>query len=213
MELVVSILAVLKAGGAYVPLDPSYPSERLQYMLDDSAPVAVLTHGAIDPSVRALLDQCGVPTIDLDDAAAWAGQPSSAPKRADLCPSHAAYVIYTSGSTGRPKGVIVEHRSLANQTRAVQERCGITGSDRVLQFSAITFDASLEEVFGSLTCGAALILRSDAWLAEPQRFWQLCHANEITLLDLPTLFWEELAQDGVAAIPACVRAVVFVDKP
>ena len=44
--MAVGVLAVLKAGGAYVPLDPSYPIERLSYMLEDSAPVAVLTHGA-----------------------------------------------------------------------------------------------------------------------------------------------------------------------
>src|SRR5260221_224633 len=33
----------LKAGGAYVPLDPAYPEERLQYMLEDSAPILLLT--------------------------------------------------------------------------------------------------------------------------------------------------------------------------
>ena len=43
LEMVVGLLGVLKAGGAYVPLDPAYPSERLRYMLEDSAPVALLT--------------------------------------------------------------------------------------------------------------------------------------------------------------------------
>ena len=43
-EMVVGLMAILKAGGAYVPLDPAYPAERLGYMLQDSAPVLVLTH-------------------------------------------------------------------------------------------------------------------------------------------------------------------------
>src|SRR6202040_2080550 len=43
LETVVGLLAVLKAGGAYVPLDPAYPVERLRYMLEDSAPAALLT--------------------------------------------------------------------------------------------------------------------------------------------------------------------------
>ena len=46
-EMVIGLLAVLKAGGAYVPLDPSYPPDRLNYMLADSAPVAVLTHAQV----------------------------------------------------------------------------------------------------------------------------------------------------------------------
>ena len=42
-EMVVGLLGVLKAGGAYVPLDPAYPVERLRFMRQDSAPVALLT--------------------------------------------------------------------------------------------------------------------------------------------------------------------------
>ncbi|PBP63006.1 non-ribosomal peptide synthetase, partial [Pseudomonas syringae] len=41
-EMVVGLLAILKAGGGYVPLDPAYPVERIAYMLQDSAPAAVL---------------------------------------------------------------------------------------------------------------------------------------------------------------------------
>ena len=43
LEMVIGLLGVWKAGGAYVPLDPSYPEERLRYMLEDSAAVALLT--------------------------------------------------------------------------------------------------------------------------------------------------------------------------
>ena len=42
-EMVIGLLGILKAGGAYVPLDPTYPTDRLAYMLQDSAVQILLT--------------------------------------------------------------------------------------------------------------------------------------------------------------------------
>ncbi|MBD1229706.1 AMP-binding protein, partial [Xenorhabdus griffiniae] len=47
LDMVVGLLAILKAGGAYVPLDPAYPTERLTYMLNDAAPVVLLTQSTL----------------------------------------------------------------------------------------------------------------------------------------------------------------------
>ncbi|HKH46416.1 MAG TPA: DUF1800 family protein, partial [Thermoanaerobaculia bacterium] len=41
-EMVAAVLGVLKAGGAYLPIDLSYPRERLELLLEDAAPVAVV---------------------------------------------------------------------------------------------------------------------------------------------------------------------------
>jgi arthrofactin-type cyclic lipopeptide synthetase A len=43
LDTLVGLLAILQAGAAYVPLDPAHPAERLSYLLEDSAPIAVLT--------------------------------------------------------------------------------------------------------------------------------------------------------------------------
>src|SRR6185369_12665358 len=41
-EMVAAVLGILKAGGAYLPIDLSYPRERLELLLEDAAPVAVV---------------------------------------------------------------------------------------------------------------------------------------------------------------------------
>jgi amino acid adenylation domain-containing protein len=68
LEMVVGVLGVLKAGGAYVPLDPEYPEDRLRYVLQDSAPAALLTQASLAERFAGL----GVPLVALDaDASSW----------------------------------------------------------------------------------------------------------------------------------------------
>uniref|UniRef100_UPI00037F048E non-ribosomal peptide synthetase n=1 Tax=Paenibacillus sp. OSY-SE TaxID=1196323 RepID=UPI00037F048E len=51
LEMVVGLLGILKAGGAYVPIDPSYPQERINAMLEDTAISVMLTQAHLQTSV------------------------------------------------------------------------------------------------------------------------------------------------------------------
>ncbi|MCF7695813.1 non-ribosomal peptide synthase/polyketide synthase [Mycetohabitans sp. B2] len=206
-EMIVGILATLKAGGAYVPLDPAYPPERLAYMVTDSAPAVLLSVGTPPAAVTQCLG-AGVPVLDLQaDIAQWARQSARNPELA-LTAQSLAYVIYTSGSTGQPKGVMIPHRSAVNLVTAMAQKLGVTAHDRVLQCSSLSFDASVGEIFVTLTQGAALVLRTDAWLAGAQQFWALCKANRVSVTDLPTQFWSQLAQEKVP-VSDSVRVVMI----
>jgi non-ribosomal peptide synthetase component F len=48
LPMVIGMLATWQCGAAYVPLDPTYPSDRLNFMIDDAAPKAVLVDPASD---------------------------------------------------------------------------------------------------------------------------------------------------------------------
>ena len=50
--LPVAILAILKSGAAYLPLDPDYPAGRVEGMLEDAAPVRLLTSAAFTGAGR-----------------------------------------------------------------------------------------------------------------------------------------------------------------
>ncbi|MFD3548265.1 amino acid adenylation domain-containing protein [Streptomyces sp. NPDC058655] len=126
-------------------------------------------------------------------------------------PQDTAYVIYTSGSTGTPNGVAVGQDALAHFTAGATVRYGITAEDRVLQFAPLHFDASVEEVFLTLGAGATLVLRDEEMLDVPGLLAG-CAAHGVTVLDLPTAYWHELAHAlaaGVAALPPALRTVVI----
>ncbi|MEU2900443.1 amino acid adenylation domain-containing protein [Streptomyces sp. NPDC001273] len=160
-QLIVALCAVLKSGAAYVPVDPDHPRDRIRYMLEDSAPVCVLTTESLAPLLPASSRLVLVEDSVLSGAAD--GRPERLPdnESADarplqpLAPHHPAYVIYTSGSTGRPKGVVVEHRSVVDYvTWAAASYPGL-GGETILH-SPVSFDLTVTALFAPLTVGGTV---------------------------------------------------------
>ncbi|MFN5018140.1 non-ribosomal peptide synthetase, partial [Bradyrhizobium sp.] len=187
-EMIVGLLAILKAGGAYVPLDPAYPPERLAFMVQDSAPVALLVGGgALDvlPVVQAELAASGVPVLDIGaDAAQWAEAPARNPARSEvgLAASHLAYVIYTSGSTGTPKGAMNGHRAVVNRLLWMQDAYALDGGDAVLQKTPFSFDVSVWEFFWPLLAGARLVMARPEGHKDPAYLVEVIRRERITTL-------------------------------
>ncbi|HVT17366.1 MAG TPA: amino acid adenylation domain-containing protein [Thermoanaerobaculia bacterium] len=204
-ELIVALLAVLKAGAAYLPLDPATPRERLAFLCDDAAVALVLTQeqrlGSLPTrSAAALCLDRDWPRVER-----WSGENLPALATAQ----NLAYVIYTSGSQGAPKGVAVERGALLNYVAAAAEDLALRGGDRVLQFASVSFDTSAEEIYPTLLGGAALVLRDDEMIGSGARFLRACGELGITVLDLPTAYFHELAAVlAEAALPPALRLVV-----
>lgn len=191
MELVVSMLAVLKAGGACVPLDPAYPPERLHYMLRDTKAALLLTQDDLLSSEAKKLSK----TVDLPKTWNAIERESSERCVSGAEPKNLAYVIYTSGSTGKPRGVMLTHEGLVNHHLAAQKLYDLQSSDRVLQFSSISFDIALEEIFPTWIAGATLVLRTDETPLGGRDFVRWVQKQNISVLDLPTAYWHELVHE------------------
>ncbi len=69
----------------------------------------------------------------------------------------------------------------------------------------MTFDMSVEEIFGALLSGATLVLRSDAWIAGTAAFAALCEQYAITVANLPTVFWQQISRDAHVPLPTSLR--------
>jgi len=153
IEFVVSILAILKSGAAYVPIDPSWPSERIAFVLrDTAAPIVVTQDRYLDR-----LPDCGAEVIRVEPAGPEALRQRLADPPNVAMPTNLAYVMYTSGSTGRPKGVLVEHRGVVRLV--TDSNYYPFGPDDVfLQIAPLCFDVSTLELWGPLLNGGKVVL-------------------------------------------------------
>ncbi|SNR75849.1 amino acid adenylation domain-containing protein [Methylobacillus rhizosphaerae] len=186
-QAIVAILACLWTGACYVPVDPTGPASRLDMVLKDCAPQRIVTLTCWAESAGDIPVLC-LDQVDLENPADTTCPPPYMP--ADDDP---AYLLYTSGSTGKPNGVMMGHGALAHFVESAGSLYGIEASDRMLQFAPLHFDASIEEIFLALCHGATLILRSDAVLESIQAFTSFVEQAAISILDLPTAYWHELA--------------------
>ncbi|RYE99146.1 MAG: amino acid adenylation domain-containing protein, partial [Oxalobacteraceae bacterium] len=207
IDMIVAVLAILKAGGGYVPLDASYPQDRLDHMLRDSAPVLLLTQALLASALPA----AGVPLVVLDDAAEAAaiamrpdGNPD--PHAVGLDARHLAYVIYTSGSTGLPKGVLNEHRSLYNLALAQRALFEVDTASRVLQFASFSFDASVFELTMALCNGASFYLTPPDGLLPGEPLLATLRTNGITHATLPSSLVATMPDDAQLPLACLIMA-------
>ncbi len=209
-ELVVGLLAVLRAGGAYVPIDPEYPTGRISLLLADSGAAVLLA----EEGLRGRLPAGPARFVALDGAGLDSYVNTGAPLEPgpEVALAQVAYVIYTSGSTGQPKGVAVSHRAVSTYVQSALALYGLTPADRLLQFSSLGFDTSVDEIWCPLAAGATLVLRSAAAAGSLPDLMAEVERQRVTVLSLPTAFWHEAAAavgEGSAAVPEGVRLTVI----
>jgi amino acid adenylation domain-containing protein len=161
-EVIVAMLGVLKAGAGYLALDPDHPADRLAYMVRDSGIGIVLAK----PSAVSTAKFGDALIVDPDDDPAPAVLPGNRRHQAAR-PANLAYAIYTSGSTGLPKGVLAEHRGLANLCRWHNDRFMVTAANAGTLVSALSFDASVWEIWPYLIAGARVRIADAAARTDP----------------------------------------------
>ncbi len=157
---VTAFLAAWRAGAAYVPVATDYPPDRVDFILDDAAPRAILfDEETVPESLRARL---GRRTNALSIQAAEAA--GTGARRAGVDPvlgaDQPAYVIYTSGSTGKPKGAVLSHANLVNFLATHRRDFGLSELDRHGWAVNVAFDVSVAGIWpplapaGSTVCVA-----------------------------------------------------------
>ncbi|KAI5468188.1 hypothetical protein BGZ63DRAFT_419816 [Mariannaea sp. PMI_226] len=155
---VVSMLAILRAGGAVVPIGVQYPDSRVETVVSDANMSVALVDMAQVKRFRALVRHPVLVNSDLLSSLKF--RPAFEASRAG--PNNPAWVIYTSGSTGIPKGVVLEHQALCSSILAHGARYFFGPTTRTLQFSAFTFDVSIQDNMTTLAYGGCICLPSES---------------------------------------------------
>ncbi|ATL25759.1 Siderophore biosynthesis non-ribosomal peptide synthetase modules, Bacillibactin synthetase component F [Streptomyces formicae] len=194
--MIVALLAVLKAGGAYLPVDATYPRQRIDFMLDDAAPVLLVTTADIGRQFDAASDNAtdtapgtgartAIPRLVVDDDGTLAtleALPDTPPSAPRAVASNPCYVIYTSGSTGTPKGVVVTHRNVVRLFDSIGRRLPLTADDTWTLFHSTSFDFSVWEIWGALLHGGRLVVVPYETSRSPVDFLRLLVDERVTML-------------------------------
>jgi amino acid adenylation domain-containing protein len=206
-EQVVAVLGILASGAAYLPIEAGLPKERLWYLLEHGEVELVLTQSRLD---QGLDWPEGLQRVCVDDEALTGVD--NHPLDGAQGPEDLAYVIYTSGSTGLPKGVMIDHRGAVNTILDINKRFGVGQHDRVLALSALSFDLSVYDIFGTLAAGGTIVMPEQGAARDPSRWAQLIAQKGVTIWNsVPTLMalLAEYVANGPGLLPSSLRLVLL----
>ncbi|WP_157114423.1 non-ribosomal peptide synthetase, partial [Nocardia gamkensis] len=210
-ELPVALLGVLTAGAAYLPIDTTYPVQRLEFMLEDAAPVCILTTA----TERESLPAGNIPVLLLEDTTGYDdARVRNRERVVPLRPDNLAYVIYTSGSTGVPKGVGVAHRNVVELFANTQSLFEFDETDVWTLFHSFAFDFSVWELWCALATGGTVVVVDYLTSRSPEQFRELLIREQVTVLNQTPSAFYQLAEADRAARPdeqgeLALRYVVF----
>ena len=178
---IAAILGVLFAGMTYLPIDSSYPESRIKYIIDNSKVKMLLS---IEFSEKLWSQN----QFDISDVLK-----TFLPNSSVICKSSAdlpCYVIYTSGSSAnQPNGVMISHNSILNTVNWRKNYYSLSPDDKILLFSSLSFDSSVEDVFCALSSGATLVIADDFKKIDPRYISMLIKECQVThMMLVPSVY-------------------------
>ncbi|MER8794211.1 acyl--CoA ligase [Mesorhizobium sp. M0984] len=203
VEAVIAFWAVLKANAVVCIVNPLTKSDKLDYLLNDCRPTALITDKHLHsifreparncPSLRRMIVSGPIEHSDLQELphavrwdAAVAAARSTPPSRRCIDIDLAA-IIYTSGSTGEPKGVMLTHRNMIAACASISSYLALAEDEVILNLLPLAFDYGLYQMIMAFGAGARLVLERS--FAFPAQILGLIKQERVTgFPGVPTIF-------------------------
>jgi amino acid adenylation domain-containing protein len=187
VQTIIAMLSCLSAQYGFVVLDTNLPAKRRDYILNDANAAALITNKNGTLNFTSINNKSG--------------------NFSDL-----AYIVYTSGSTGNPKGVKIPRTALSNHSFSARALYKLNSSSCVLQFSPLSFDLALEEIFPILSAGGTVITRSGEHTLSFSQLMNVIDQHKINHLSLPTAYLHSWLNDchlNKYTLPTSLKLVVI----
>jgi amino acid adenylation domain-containing protein len=198
-HIVSIMLGIWKVGAVYLPLNVSYPKERIEFMLSDSAAKHIFTFN----------ETFGISASNPEQIESSANQIESKGNGESV-----AYIIYTSGSTGKPKGVLTRHKNASNFAIGLNKAFKVSEKTRIIMFASIAFDASIGEILPTLYHSATIVIPTEEILQDTEKLYSFMVKHKVSTALFMTSFFHLLDENKMPTFKSVMTGgekVIFKD--
>ncbi len=207
---VAGFLGALQAGCCYVPLDAKMPAARMETILRQVRPAAVLC-AQKDMKLGKELENFA-PVLLLEQCQHCPEDEQGLQARRDaVLDIDPAYVIYTSGSTGTPKGILISHRAIIDFAEWLGDFSGVRENDVLANQAPFFFDLSMKDLTSCLRGGLTLHILPKKLFMFPKLLTAFLNEKGVTVLFWATSAFRMVAVSGILEKqpPLSVRKVIL----
>jgi long-chain acyl-CoA synthetase len=189
-DFLATALAVWHAGGVLVTIYPSSGRDDLEYALDSSEPVLIVTSSDVDPAQVADVAN-GTPFTSVENFAPTKVRADTTPNPAEL-PEPLSLICFSSGTTSRPKAIMLSARAVHNCAATYGEVWHFGPDDRGIVCLPMAW------MYGLASTSLALLLRGATVVvvrrARPELLLAAMVSHQATFLAGVTTTFTKLVQ-------------------